>query len=191
MQLSSVPFDYGVKPLYTEEEFQAKRAQVIREFAEDGFPGYEPVGDDPEWLKGHWCRSGFGWSGPRFYFNVSSGSTRPWLPRWYKGHDERCNPWLTVILPLFLGEISIRTNRGPKRTYFSEPCWECVRDIGYPRCPLDHDYHWPHCLPVEMVCPNCQDRFPSTTGFWGKGAPGDAPPCCSRACAELCYTTDT
>jgi hypothetical protein len=185
MQLSSIPFDYGgelYKPLYTEEEFQAKRQQTIQEFAEDGIDGWDPVGDPPEFLKGRWTRRG--WSGTRFCFFWISGSTRPWLPRWYTGHDERCNPWLTVILPLFLGEISVRTN-GEQRTYFSPPDIKCFQDVGFPRCPLDHDYHWPHCLPLEMECPWCRGKFPSTTGYGpGKDRPEDNDMYCSKACAN-------
>lgn len=183
MQLSSVPFDYGgYKPLYTEEEFQAKRRQVIKEYADDDFPGYDPVGDDPEFLKGHWTRHG--WSGTRFTYMLAGGSTRPWLPRWYTGHDERCNPWLTIILPLFLGEISIRTNR-EQRTYYSPPDPKCDAEIGQPRCPLDHNYHWPHCLPIEMHCPWCLSAFPSTTGFGGWASrQGDEDVYCSKACAN-------
>lgn len=182
MQLSSLPFDYGVTPLYTEEEFQAKRQQVIKEFADDGIEGYDPVGDDPTFLKGRWTR--WGYSGTRFGFSLVSGSPRPWLPRWYKGHDERCNPWVTIILPLFLGEINVRVNRGEQRTWYSEPDPVCQKDMGFPRCPLDHDWHWPHCLPVEVTCPVCKWPFASTTGFWKKDAPGDSPPCCSRECAD-------
>lgn len=172
MKLSSVPFDYGVKCLYSEEEFQAKRAEIT---AEDG---YDPVGNGPKQRRIDLR----GYHGKRVWYSPPWRLSEPWKPKIYGGHDEWCNPCRSVTLPFFLGELTFVMTRGEVRTYFSAPDPECDKDIGFPRCPLDHYYHYPHCLPVEMTCPACGTVWPSTErAYWSKKT--DAA-YCSRECAE-------
>lgn len=167
--------------LYTDDEFLAARAEYFVKY------GNDPLDDDTfatGWQEWQYCR-------PRWWWSPPWKLTRPWLPCVHvhrKGSDEWCNPTVFMILPLFLGSLTVRYKR-KLRTRADGNCDACIAERGHPNCPLCGFDHWPTCVPVRVICDRCTRKF-GEKGDTGRFAREDSPYTisghlyCSARCAD-------
>lgn len=163
--------------LWTQDEYDLERGRTMREWE------YDPVAEEPRgWSEGEYHR-------PRWWYSPPWKLSEPrlWGVSVYKCGDEWCNDTAFIVLPYYLGALTIRFRPGPLRTRDDGPCDDSWLAMGAPPCPFCRHSHMPHCLPTMLACPACPREFPSytsTTSDWVGVIGKDSNYYCSTECAQ-------